>query len=153
MGVRMKKAEIYFGSFLLFLAISMFSISLTYPYKTKFGPGPGFFPLWSSGLMIIVTLLLLYKKLRESNEAPFFTSKNSRVTVLIFLGLSIAAVALIPVLGLLLSFGLFCTITLRFIDKYSWKRSSLVSIIMMVAVYLVFELWLQLPLPKGFLQG
>lgn len=103
--------------------------------------------------MIIVTILLLIKKVRESNVQPFFASKHSRMTLLGFLGASIAAVALIPVLGLLLSFGLFCTLTFRFIEKYSWKRSSLVSIIAMAAVYLVFELWLQLPLPKGFLQG
>ncbi|WP_126424879.1 tripartite tricarboxylate transporter TctB family protein [Brevibacillus marinus] len=148
----MKKAEIYFALLLLLLAVAMFAVSFSYPYQTKFGPGPGFFPLWTSGLMIVVTTMLLVKKAREANDKPFFTSKNNMRTALKFLGLAVAAVGFIPVLGLLLSFGLFCTLTFRFIDKYSWKRSCLVSIISMAAAYVVFEWWLQLPLPKGFLQ-
>ena len=53
--------------------------------------------------------------------------------------------------------GLFLTMTLmlfswlKFLSKYSWKKSILVTVCWMAFLYAVFKLWLQLPLPQGLL--
>ena len=40
---------------------------------------------------------------------------------------------------------------LLLIEKYSWKKALLISVIMFVCVYGIFRLWLNVPFPKGLL--
>lgn len=127
----------------------MFRVSFTYPYQTQFGPGPGFFPLWISGMMIAFSLAFIYKILKQDIQGKFFKNKSSFNALGNYLILLFLSILFIPVIGLILSLGLFCLLTFRFFDNHSWKNSLTVSIGAMVIFYLIFVVWLKLPLPTG----
>lgn len=145
----MKKAEIFFALFLLGAGLLMFIISLDYPYSTQFGPGPGFFPVWISGFMILFSLIFLIKLFRSNISGAFFNHPDSLKTLILFIVGLIITIILIPILGLILSLGLFCLFAFRLFDKHSWKGSVGVSVGAMVIFYLIFVIWLKVPLPTG----
>ena len=42
---------------------------------------------------------------------------------------------------------------MRWLGKYAWWKIVVVSLGTMVAFYLMFEIWFQVPLPKGPLES
>ncbi|GEL78560.1 tripartite tricarboxylate transporter TctB family protein [Tenuibacillus multivorans] len=149
----MRNAEIIFSLFLLAVSTVMFIIGLTYPYDTDFGPGPGFAPVWVSGLMIICTSALcistFIKYRKENKKEDFFSSKIGVKNLLFFLGLLILTILLIDLIGMLVALGIFCMVVFRFIDKYSWKQSILVSLGTTIVIFLLFKYWLKIPIPSS----
>lgn len=145
----MKAAEIWFSLFLLIVALVMFIVGLTYPYETQYGPGPGFLPVWVSGLTVLFTAILILTMLRKENEGKFFISKEGLKKYLIFISLLVAAILLTNVLGLMLSLGLFSLVIFKYIEKYNWKKSLSVSFGTMFVLFIIFKLWLRIPTPSG----
>jgi hypothetical protein len=52
-------------------------------------------------------------------------------------------------LGIYVPSIIFIAAFMRFLGKYGWIRIALVSIGVMVAFFVAFEIWFQVPLPKG----
>ncbi len=82
------------------------------------------------------------------NTSPDEGPAQWRRPALVF-GASVAAVALTPLLGILVSFGLAAIAILRFIEREAWWLSVLVSAAIMVALYLLFGDFLKIPIPIG----
>ena len=53
---------------------------------------------------------------------------------------------LIGFIAIILLFMLFW---LRFVSKYDWKKSILISVIFTACIYLIFVIWLRVPFPTG----
>ncbi|MBT2689250.1 tripartite tricarboxylate transporter TctB family protein [Bacillus sp. ISL-47] len=147
----MKIAEITFGIFLLGISILMFILGLTYPYQTQFGPGPGFFPVWVTGIMIVISTIFLFTLLKKNFPEKFFSDSKGKKFFLAYIALFIAGIVLIDILGMMVSFALFSLLVYKFMEKYNWKRSVSVSIGTMVILFLIFKVWLKVPTPSGLL--
>jgi len=52
-------------------------------------------------------------------------------------------------LGIYEASVLFIAAFMRYLGKYSWPKIAGVSIGVMVAFFLMFEVWFKVPLPKG----
>lgn len=147
----MKIAEIGFSIFLFIIALFMFIVGLSYPYNTDFGPGPGFAPVWVSGLMVVLTLFLTINLLRKEMKGKFFSSNEGLKNLLYYIGLVVVVVALVNIIGLIIGLAIFCAIVFKFIDKYRWKQSLLVAFGTALVLYLTFNIWLNIPVPTGLL--
>lgn len=65
--------------------------------------------------------------------------------------LVIAAVALVPLLGLLVSFGLLLFAITAFVERMGLLPSALVTVITIAVLWAVFARFLSVPLPQGLL--
>ncbi|MGU4854554.1 tripartite tricarboxylate transporter TctB family protein, partial [Escherichia coli] len=54
-------------------------------------------------------------------------------------------------LGMMIACCLFIIAWLKFLEQYSLKRASIIGLGTTVAIYLVFKVWLNVPLPTGIL--
>lgn len=79
------------------------------------------------------------------------THAQSRMAVVLIFGVMLAAILLIPVLGLLLSMSLMVFVLLRFIEGKGWLLSLAVSLVALAAFFLIFKQALGVPLPTGML--
>ena len=61
-------------------------------------------------------------------------------------------VAAIPWLGIYLASALLIAGFMRWIGRYGWLLTSAISIGLPVIVYITFEIWFLVPLPKGPLE-
>jgi hypothetical protein len=58
-------------------------------------------------------------------------------------------VALISWIGIYVASVIFIAFFMRWLGKYAWWKVAVVSVGVMVAFFLIFEVWFLVPLPKG----
>ena len=78
-----------------------------------------------------------------------FVSYADLKPVLTMLVPTIVYVALIKPLGIYVASALYIAGFMLFQGKYSWLPTLLVSVGVPVVVFLLFEIWFLVPLPKG----
>jgi len=119
-------------------------------YMTDEGPGAGFFPLWYGGLMVVLSLLLvLGAVLKPSRKAEVRWPDVSRAVVawIAF----VACVALMPFLGFAVSFALLTAFVVKVMCGEKMRTALVVAVVGSAGFYALFELALDLSLPRGML--
>jgi putative tricarboxylic transport membrane protein len=126
--------------------------SLRLRYWSDFAPGTGFFPLWLGIILTALVALFLLMSLRASpvvaapapDAAP---PRFSRIAAIIA-GLFVC-IAVIDDLG----YGVSVAAYLLFLLGYVERRAPLVAIGVALGttlvLYLIFKVWLGVPLPRG----
>jgi len=137
----------------------IFSVFASYQsYQLGLGtlhqPGPGFLFFWTSIvtaiLSVAVIVISLSKRPPEEAQQPAFAKKNVTKIVLVLISLFFYALLMEP-LGFIIVTLVFFIVLLGMIEKKRWSFAVLVSLIVTVVSYLVFEMALQSQLPKGLL--
>jgi hypothetical protein len=115
------------------------------------GPQGGYFPFltgWSlalAGLWLIGQTLWNWKKL----AGQVFVSWAALKPVMAMLLPTVAFVVLIRLIGLYLASAIFIGAFMVWQGKYKLLPALAVAVGMPVAVFLLFEIWFLVPLPKG----
>jgi len=112
------------------------------------GPKSGFFPFWLAVLLIGASLGIIWRALQQQSSRPFVTLEQLR-PVLDVLWPATACVLLMHWLGLYLSSALYMGFYMRRFGRYSWLAVVVVSMVFAVSVFLIFEIWFLVPMPKG----
>lgn len=153
----MKNLDLISGIVLLIVGAAVFVQSLSYPIGTFRTPGAGLFPLIASILLIGLSAILtvqavLPKKGRAGAPIPFFPEKGALRRILLGCAGMIGYRYLLPVIGFGPSTGLFLLFLIRFLGGYGWKLSLFYSAVSAVFFYYLFEVWLQIPMPRPLLR-
>jgi hypothetical protein len=113
--------------------------------------GPGVLPL-AIGLTFILTSALAALRLRrpgiliDPDEIPNATQVGRVVALLT---LTVAAVLLMPIIGTLVALGLFALVEVAWLERRGLKLGILTALMLPLALYLLFEAVLGVPLPAG----
>lgn len=114
------------------------------------GPQAGYFPFYIGLLIVIASVTVFFRALRNTQLAGrSFVGLEQLRMVSMLLVPSIVYVALIHWIGIYVASILFVAFFMLWLGKYSVVRSLAVSAGVMVAFFLVFEVWFKVPLPKG----
>ena len=146
--------------------------SRSYPYWTPLGPGPGFFPRWLGGILLVGGLLWLAQLLRASGAAKAGHAgadvhdggasvadamvvpeedapEYSLPTVLaIVISLCVLA-ATLEILGYQLAMFLFVLFHLLVLGRRRLLLSLVLALVCSVGVFVVFTRFLTVPLPAS----
>ena len=149
----MRSADRIAGAALLALAVAFSAGALrTYSYWGENGPGSAFLPFWLGVVMAVLALLLLVGALRSTDPGDAWLPRGQRLRRLgLVLGVTIALVALLEVVGMIIGTALFLIVLLRFLDRQSWPVTVSVALVTAGFIFLVFTQWLRVPLPVGLL--
>ncbi len=114
------------------------------------GPRPGFFPFYVSLFIIVASIYNLAQAvaLGGIKEGLFSTWEQLRRVMSVVVPASIY-VALVPFLGMYISSMLLIAVFMMWLGNYSLAKTLPIAIGMPVIVYIVFERYFQIPLPKG----
>jgi len=119
---------------------------------TSAGPGAGFFPFWLATGVTAFAVLIFAKSLRAARAggpgAPFMPPGAWRPLLIAFLPM-VAVVAVINYLGIYLGGALYLAGYMRWVGRYQWSRIALVSTLVPLGLFMIFEQWFLLPMPKG----
>ncbi len=122
------------------------------------GPEAGYFPFYIGTFIIISAAVTIFSALRSGPEGrePFVRRDQLKMvlTVLVPSAIYVALIdnPLLP-LGIYVPSVFFIGAFMRFLGKYKWLTVAAVSIGVMIAFFLMFEVWFQVPLPKGPLEA
>jgi len=151
----MKKADQWSGLALSILAAGMILAALRLPYGNLRNPGPGFFPLWLGvilgGMSIAFFVQTTRGKESERTLKEILEEDVRWGKVLLVLGALILYGFLMDTIGFLIVTFLLMIVLLRFIEPQPWKVVIGWALAGSVGSYLIFEVWMKLRLPKGFL--
>jgi hypothetical protein len=111
------------------------------------GPGSAFLPFWLSLVMGALALGLLLRSPAASRE--WRPGREGAKRVLVVLGVTVAFVVLMQVIGMIVGIALFLAVLMRYLERQPWWLTIVVSLAAAALNWLVFEHWLRVPLPQG----
>jgi len=114
------------------------------------GPEAGYFPFYIGALICICGAAVTVQSLLglKSDRATFVTYEQFKLVLVVLLP-TIAYAVGVWMVGIYVSSILFIALFMKFAGHYSWLRSAAVAGPVMVAAFLMFEIWFKIPLPKG----
>ncbi|HEX2988237.1 MAG TPA: tripartite tricarboxylate transporter TctB family protein [Chloroflexota bacterium] len=118
-------------------------------YMSGFSVGPGFFPFWL-GLALMLLSAILFITTRAPNQ-PFIESASGfRKAAMVAVAVLVYVVGL-SYLGLLLALAILLAFLVGVVERKSWRVWAPVALLGSLGCYLIFEVWLSVPLPIGVL--
>lgn len=118
------------------------------------GPAAGYFPFYIAVTMAIASVFNLLRALRIGHDAHMsFVSRAEFGRVLAVLIPSFVYVGVVGLLGIYVASALFICAFMLYFGKESIVRSVAVGIFVPLMLFLMFEIWFLVPLPKGPLEA
>ena len=119
------------------------------PFGTAHNPGPGFFPWWTSAVIVLLALVLLAQALTSRSRTAPGQGPSRILKVGALLAVLGAYVLLLEPLGYPLCAFLLVLFMLRVTDPRRWGVALGMAAITAVGSYVLFAVWLSVPLPPG----
>ena len=114
------------------------------------GPKPGFFPFYVSLFIIVASFYnLLQATGRGAIKQGLFSSVDQLKRVMSVVVPATIYVALVPFLGIYVSSILLIAVFMMWLGGYSVWKTAPIAIGVPAAVFIVFERYFQIALPKG----
>jgi putative tricarboxylic transport membrane protein len=153
----MRKANIGMALFLLAVGgIVLFdAIRLGYGWGMS-GPAAGFFPFWLAVGVLICSAIVLFKGIRVyKKEGPGerLIPEGGLKPILWVLLPSAGMVILTSFIGLHLAALCFLAFYMRAVGKIGWVKVALVSVLVPLGMYILFDKLFLIPLPQGLWGG
>jgi len=151
-GPRHRTIEMGVALFIMALgAITMFgSLSVGIGWAAE-GPQSGFFPFYV-GLMIVIASAINFLRASGIARGRQF-AEWGQITqvrkVVIPMAIYVAAV---PWIGIYVASGLLIAGFMRWLGRYGWLMTIAIGVAMPILIYVTFETWFLVPLPKGPLE-
>lgn len=117
------------------------------------GPRPGYFPFYTGLLIVLSSLCTIALSLfgRIKSTGSFVGRGQLRDVLKVFVPSAIY-VGLIGFIGIYVASALFIAVFMRWLGRFRWHTIIIVSVAVPFSLFLIFELWFLLPLPKGPLE-
>lgn len=153
----MKRYELISSLAWLFVGLAFLAGSRAFDLGNLSEPGPGFFPLLMSVCLISFSLIHFFGSLRKDESSDlspgerFWPRMGYMARVLLIIFLLLMYVFAMNSLGFVLTTFLFMVVLLRCIEPRRVHAVLLFSGLITGTAYAVFDLWLRVNLPKGFL--
>ena len=126
----------------------------SWAYITEDGPGPGFFPLWYGGVMIVLSLLLAagtVLKSRRGADVPAGVRWADLGRALACWAAFVGCIVLMKVAGFVVSFALLTWFIVAVMARRPQRVAVALALGGSLLFYALFELALDVSLPKGML--
>lgn len=152
-GAGFNRGDVVSGSVLAALGVFIIIESRHWEYLGADGPGPGFFPLWYGIAMVALSLLLVGGSVLRPATGESAKGINWKEVghALATWGVFAGCIALLKVLGFLLSFGLFTLFVVAVMYRRPLPTALAVAVGSALGFYLLFPLALNVALPVGIL--
>jgi hypothetical protein len=113
------------------------------------GPKAGFVPFYVGLLIMGSSIVNLGAILAERRDNRLFAEWGQLAKVMSILVPTSIYVALIPWIGIYVASVILIAVFMRWLGRYGWSLVAAISLGVPLAVFLIFERWFLLPLPKG----
>jgi putative tricarboxylic transport membrane protein len=151
-SLQKRSAYLAVGGVGISCATAYLGMALQLPMGPLAQPGPGLFPVIAGGVLVLASFVTLLEGWRMGREERIELPVGpGRTRLLSLVGLLTGYFLLLPWLGHLISTMLFCASMMRVLSDRSWLAIVAYSLPIAIAIYLVFVVLLQVPMPRGVL--
>jgi hypothetical protein len=136
----------------LFGAVFMYqSYKLGFRWAIE-GPQSGFFPFYVALIICAGSLTVLIGALRGrvgSDEESFVERGQLKLVMSVLIPAAVYILG-IELIGVYVASVIYIALFMRILGKYSWLKSVVISVVICVLFFFMFEVWFQVPLYKGY---
>ncbi len=126
------------------------SLRLGVRWREIEGPGAGYFPFYIGVLLAISSVVVLIRAaFDKSGTATNFVSKPAFRQVLAVLVPLIVYVAALSVIGIYIASAVYIALFMWYFGGYSPLKGAAIGAAISLSLFLMFEIWFLVPLPKG----
>lgn len=148
-GPRQRSVEMGVALFVLALgAITMIGSLQTGIGWAEDGPRSGFFPFWIGLLVVLASIVNFVRALAIPPRKLFAEWRQLAEVRKVVIPMAVYVLA-VPWLGIYLSSALLIAGFMRWLGRYSWLLTLCISVGLPILIYVTFERWFLVPLPKG----
>ena len=145
-----RRAYLVIGVAGVLLSLGYLAASLKLPLGNLNRPGAGVFPVIVGIIMIVASAATVLEGWRMDPAIPVEVPVGSNgIRLLTGILLLFAAYLALPWLGQLVTGFVFTVLFMRVMAGLSWLKLVIYSLVLSVAIDLLFELVLRVPLPRG----
>jgi len=112
------------------------------------GPKAGFFPFYV-GISILISSLVNLVGVLQQNGNDLFAEWSQLRRVMAVLIPTAIYVALIPWIGIYIASAILIAAFMRWLGHYGWLPIAAIAIGLPLFIFVIFERWFLVPLPKG----
>lgn len=148
----MKKVDQITAIVILIFSLLVIEESAKMALFVEFAPGYGFLPFWLGVLMAVLSVLLFVDARRRSdlNDSPQpFPKKAAFISIIIALAAVGFYAMFLEVLGYIITTLVAVYLLLGVMEKEGWRRTLIISIAITAGLYILFQVWLGVGLPKN----
>lgn len=119
------------------------------------GPQAGYFPFYIACMLLGGAAVVVFQTLRDwrrDGGRGVFTGQAEWRLMLTMLLPMVAYVVGVVLLGIYVASIVFIAVFMRWQGKYGWVKSLAVGAGVSAALFVLFEIWFLVPLPKGPLE-
>jgi hypothetical protein len=149
---KLLEPELFFDCLLLILGIVIIIVSLQYGFGALKSPGPGLYPFFLGLIIVPFSIVLVALGLKSQKSEPLF-SKSAFITFSLMVISFILWIVSLPLLGYVIATFCVTYAFCKIMRLEGWLRPFLLSTCTALFVYLLFDVWLYIDLPRGILGG
>ncbi len=113
------------------------------------GPRSGYFPFYIGLILCISSVIAVVQGIRAPGaRATFVERGQARLILAVFIPTVVYVVA-VRFLGIYVASTLFIGGFMAWQGKFRWPKCIAIGLMVSVALFLMFEVWFTVPLPKG----
>jgi hypothetical protein len=148
----MNRVETAAGGAVLAVGVSFLIGASGFPFLLSGIPGPGFLPLLVSFGIIGAGVVIMWNAVRHpAQNAVRWPPMSGWLRVVLMLVAMAASFMLLEALGFVVVTALFMAVMVFCLGERSWRIFATVPLLSAVGLYIVFAVWLRVPLPKGII--
>ncbi len=148
--MRRLKLETFFDLVLLLLGVGICVVSLGYGFGTLAKPGPGLYPAFlGAGIAVFAFFLLLATFKSAVHKA--LLDRHGVVTLVLLTATMCLWILAMPLLGYVIVTLLATLALCKIMLLEGWRKPLAVSVGTALFIYLLFDHWLYIDLPRGIL--
>ena len=150
----MNKGDRVFSIICFGLSLWLILESFKYDYTVKYTPGPGFLPFWLGVVLAIFAIAQMIETFKRKGLAEVHQSRLPPVSSLYRIGLimiiTTGAAIVMNSLGFVLTVFLFVFVILFVLEGVNIIKSFVSGLIFSGCIFLIFQYWMEIELPRGF---
>ena len=148
----MKKGDLISSAILFLVSLVYVIEARKLPMSDGLSPGAGFIPFWVGLAVLFLSAFLLLKSLRMKSTVgqTIFLKKGQGLRDIAYITISLFAYLIwIHFFGFRVSTFLFIAFLFKSVGRYGYGFSCGISLLSTLALYGIFEYWLEMPFPAG----
>jgi putative tricarboxylic transport membrane protein len=131
--------------------VIMDSLRLGVRWNEIDGPAAGYFPFYIGVILALASVVNLVKAVsvdRAAGARTFVTQVAFRRVLAVLLPLS-AYVVILNYIGIYAASAIYIALFMRYVGKHSLLHGIAVGLGVAISLFMMFEVWFLVPLPKG----
>ena len=144
------RLETIFDLVLMILGVIILIVSWGYGFGTFRRPGPGLYPFFIGALVLFFSLILFILEMKPKKTESVFT-KDGALTFILMIVTFCLWIVVMPLLGYVVVTFLATFAFTKIMKLEGWWKPLAISVGTAVFIYLLFDYWLYIDLPRGIL--